>query len=166
MSIQNKQEKQAIIDEIKTEFDKASSVVAVDYLGLTVEEATKLRNNLRSQQVKFRVYKNTLIKRAIDGTEYEGLNENNIFSGSTALAFGSDDATAPARVISDAIKEFGKLAFKGGIVEGKIYDKVHIEDFAKIPSREVLVSRFMGSVKSPISKFTLTLKAYAEKMSE
>ena len=163
MSVEAKAAKQVVIDEIKERFEGAVSVVAVDYLGLTVEEADKLRSDLRKEDVQFTVYKNTLIKRAIDGTPFEALGEGDTLKGSTALAFCTEDATASARIIKKAIKDFNKMSFKGGIVEGEVYDKAQIEEFAAIPSREELIARFMGSIQSPMTKLALTLKAIAEK---
>jgi len=163
MSVEAKAAKQIIIDEIKENFDSAVSVVAVDYLGITVEEADALRANLRKEGVKFTVYKNTLIKRAIAGTPFEALGEGETLKGSTALAFSTEDATASARVLAKAIKDYKKMAFKGGVVEGAVYDKAQIEEFATIPSREELIARFMGSIQSPMTKLALTLKAIAEK---
>jgi large subunit ribosomal protein L10 len=162
MSVEAKAAKQVVIDEIKGKFDNAQSVVVVDYLGLTVAEADALRANLRKEGVDFTVYKNTLIRRAIDGTEYAGLAEGETLKGSTALAFSGEDVTAGARVLSKAIKDFKKMAFKGGVVEGTVYDKTQIEEFANIPGRDVLIARFMGSIQSPMTKLALTLKAIAE----
>ena len=152
-----------MIDEIKEKFDKAGSVVVLDYLGLTVAEADKLRADLRNEGVDMTVYKNTLIKRAIDGSDFAGLAEGDVLKGSQALAFSGEDVTAAARVLAKAIKEFNKMAFKGGVVEGTVYDKSQIEEFASIPGRDVLIARFMGSIQSPMTKLALTLKAIAEK---
>lgn len=151
MSAESKQQKQAVIDEIKGKLDGAQSAVIVDYIGITVEQADELRKNLREANVDYTVYKNTLIKRAIDGTEFEPLKDD--LEGPTALAISKDDATAPARVLSKSIKDFQKMAFKAGIVEGKYYDKEGIEAISKIPSREELLAKFLGSIKSPVSKF-------------
>jgi large subunit ribosomal protein L10 len=164
MSVEAKQAKQVVIDEIKEKFENAQSVVVVDYLGLSVAEADALRKQLREEGVDYTVYKNTLIKRAIDGTEYAALAEGDTFKGSTALAFSGEDVTAGARVLSKAIKELKKMAFKGGVVEGQVYDKEQIEEFANIPGRETLIARFMGSIQSPLTKLALTLKAIAEAM--
>jgi len=162
MSVEAKQAKQLVIDEIKTKFDNASSVVVLDYLGLTVSEADKLRADLRKEGVDLTVYKNTLIRRAIDGTDFAPLAEGDALKGSTALAFSGEDVTAGARVLSKAIKELKKMAFKGGAVEGVVYDKTQIEEFASIPGRETLIARFMGSIQSPLTKLALTLKAIAD----
>ena len=164
MSVEAKQAKQLVIDEIKEKFEKAGSVVVVDYLGLSVAEADALRKQLREEGVDYTVYKNTLIRRAIDGTDFAGLADGDTLKGSTALAFSSeDDVTAGARVVSKAIKDFKKMAFKGGVVEGQVYDKAMVEEFATIPSKEELIARFMGSIQSPMTKLALTLKAIAEK---
>jgi large subunit ribosomal protein L10 len=162
MSVEAKQAKQVIIDEIKERFENAGSVIAVDYLGLTVSEADELRAALRKEGVGFTVYKNTLIKRAIAGTSYESFGDGDTLKGSTALAFSGDDLTAGARVLAKAIKDYKKMAFKGGVVEGLVYDKAQIEEFSSIPSKEELIARFMGSIQSPMTKLALTLKAIAE----
>lgn len=163
MSVEAKQAKQLVIDEIRERIEGAVSVVVVDYIGLTVEEADELRAQLRAENVGFTVYKNSLIKRAIAGTEFEGLADGETLKGSTALAFCTEDATASARIIKKAIDKYNKMSFKGGIVEGTVYGKAQIEEFANIPSRDVLIARFMGSIQSPLTKLALTLKAIAEK---
>ncbi len=162
MSVEAKNIKQNVINEIKGRFEEASSVVVVDYLGIDVAEASEIRTSLRNEGVGFTVYKNTLIKRAIAGTPYEALGEGDTLKGSTALAFCIEDPTASARILAKAIKQYKKMAFKGGVVEGKVYDKSQIEKFATIPSREELIARFMGSIQSPMTKLALTLKAIAE----
>ena len=153
-------EKQAIIDEIKDKFERAESAVVIDYMGITVAQADAMRKKLREANVDYTVYKNTLVKRAIDGTDYAPMAE--VLEGPSALAFSYDDATAPARVLNDAIKEFKKMEFKGGFVEGEYYDKEAIAQIASIPSREVLISKFMGSIQSPISSFARVVKQIAE----
>lgn len=162
MSVEAKQAKQLVINEIKEKFEKAGSIVVVDYLGLSVAEADDLRKKLREEGVDYTVYKNTLIRRAIDGTDFAGLAEGETLKGSTALAFSGEDVTAGARVLSQAIKDYKKMAFKGGVVEGTVYDKEQIEEFANIPGRDTLIARFMGSIQSPMTKLALTLKAIAE----
>jgi large subunit ribosomal protein L10 len=164
MSVEAKQEKQIVIDEIKQRFDNSVSVVVVDYLGITVAEADELRKTLRENNVGFTVYKNTLVRRAIEGTPYEGLTD--ILKGSSAFAFCEEDATASARLLSKAIKQYKKMAFKGGVVDGEVYDSAQIEALADIPSREELLARFMGSVKSPISQFVRTVQAIIDDSGE
>ena len=154
-------EKQVVIDEIKDKFERAESAVVIDYMGITVEEADAMRKKLREANVDYTVYKNTLVKRAIAGTDYEDMAE--VLEGPSAFAFSFDDATAPARVLNESMKEFKKMEFKGGFVEGEYYDKDGIAQVANIPSRDVLISKFMGSIQSPIANFARVIKQIAEK---
>lgn len=153
--------KAPIIDEIKSHFDGAEGVVLADYRGLTVAEDTDLRRQLREAGVVYKVYKNTYIKRAIEGTTFEALKQN--LEGPTAVAFSKTDATAPARIISKFAKTAPKLEIKCGIVEGTFYDQNTIKAIADIPSRDELLSRLLGSLKSPISNMARVIKQIAEK---
>lgn len=153
-------QKQIIIDEIKDKFERAESAVVIDYMGITVAEADEMRKKLRETEVDYTVYKNTLVKRAIEGTKYEALGE--ILEGPSGFAFSYDDATAPARVLNDARKAYKKMEFKGGIIEGEYYDKENIEKIAAIPSRDTLISKFMGSIQSPIANFARVVAQIAE----
>lgn len=153
-------QKQIIIDEIKDKFERAESAVVIDYMGITVAEADEMRKKLREAEVDYTVYKNTLVKRAIEGTKYEALSE--ILEGPSGFAFSYDDATAPARVLNDARKAYKKMEFKGGIIEGEYYDKENIEKIAAIPSRDTLISKFMGSIQSPIANFARVVAQIAE----
>lgn len=153
-------QKQAIIDEIKDKFERAQSAVVIDYIGITVAEADAMRKKLREADVDYTVYKNTLVKRAIAGTEYEALSE--VLEGPSGFAFSYEDATAPARVLNESRKAYKKMEFKGGIVEGEFYDKDNIEVIAAIPSRETLISKFMGSIQSPITNFARVVNQIAE----
>ena len=153
-------QKQIIIDEIKDKFERAESAVVIDYMGITVAGADEMRKKLREAEVDYTVYKNTLVKRAIEGTKYEALGE--ILEGPSGFAFSYDDATAPARVLNDARKAYKKMEFKGGIIEGEYYDKENIEKIAAIPSRDTLISKFMGSIQSPIANFARVVAQIAE----
>ena len=156
--------KAPIIDEIKGYVDKASAAVLVDYRGLTVEEDTRLRKALREAGVVYKVYKNTYLKRAFEGTDFAQLNGE--LEGPTAIASGIDDATAPARVIAEFAKKAPKLEFKAGVVEGVYYDVKGIEKIALIPSRETLISKLLGSLQSPVANMARVLKQIAEKNGE
>ena len=160
MSEQAKQEKQIIIDEIKSKLDGAQSAVLVDYMGITVEQADAMRRKLREADVDYTVYKNTLMKRAIEGTPFEELGQ--AMEGPSAIAISKDDATAPARVLNGIIKEYQQMSFKAGIVEGAFYDKEGIQQIAMIPSREELIAKFMGSIQSPVGSFVRVLAAIAD----
>ena len=156
--------KAPIVDEIKATIDGAASVVLVDYLGLTVEQDTKLRKNLRAEEITYKVYKNTLIKRAIEGTEFESLSKD--LEGPTAIVVSKTDATAPARVIADFAKTANKLELKSGVVEGTYYDAEGIKVISQIPSREVLLSRLLGSLQSPIANLARVINQVAEQKAE
>ena len=156
--------KAPIIDEIKGYVDKASAAVLVDYRGLTVEEDTRLRKALREAGVVYKVYKNTYLKRAFEGTDFAQLNGH--LEGPTAIAFGMEDATAPARIIAEFAKKAPKLEFKAGVVEGVYYDVAGIEKVALIPSRDVLISKLLGSLQSPIANLARVIKQIAEKNEE
>lgn len=160
MSIQAQKEKQIVIDQIKEKLEKAQSAVIIDYIGTTVAEADAMRKKLRDANVDYTVYKNTLVKRAIEGTKYEGLAQ--VLEGPSAVAISYDDAIAPARVINGIIKEYKKMAFKAGVVEGTFFDASGIEAIATLPSREELIAKFLGSVQSPLSKAVRTFQAIAD----
>ncbi|MBE6031182.1 MAG: 50S ribosomal protein L10 [Clostridiales bacterium] len=164
MSVEAQAQKQIIIDEIKEKLEKAQSAVVIDYIGITVEQADAMRKKLREANVDYTVYKNTLVKRAIAGTKYEELAQ--VLDGPSAFAISYDDATAPARVLNDVIKEYKKMSFKAGVVEGTYYDAAGIEAVAAIPSRDVLIAKFMGSIQSPVSKLVRTFQAIADDKAE
>jgi large subunit ribosomal protein L10 len=160
MSVESQKAKQAVIDEIKDKMGRAASAVVIDYMGITVAEADAMRRKLRENNVDYKVYKNTLVSRAIDGTDYSELNA--ALAGPSAFAFSYDDATAPARILNGVMKEYRKMAFKAGIVEGAFYDAAGIQSIAEVPSREELLAKFLGSIQSPVSKFVRTLAAIAD----
>ncbi len=156
--------KQPIVDEIKGHVAGASSVVLVDYRGLTVEQDTALRKALREAGVTYKVYKNTLLKRAFEGTDFAQLD--GVLDGPTAVAFGAEDATAPARVISKFMKDAPALEWKGAVVEGTLYDVEGCKVLANIPGREELISKLLGSLQSPITNFARVIKQIAEQNGE
>ncbi|MBQ9912316.1 MAG: 50S ribosomal protein L10 [Firmicutes bacterium] len=164
MSVESIKTKSAIVEEIKSKLEGAESVVVIDYIGTTVEQATNMRAKLREADVDYTVYKNTMIARAVEGTAFEGLKDS--LEGPSALAISKSDAVAPARVINSAIKEYGKMAFKAGYVEGVFYDADGLTQIANIPSRDELIAKFMGSIQSPVGKFVRTLAAIAEAKAE
>ena len=153
--------KQPLVDEIAVALDGAQGVVLVDYRGLTVEQDTKLRKQLREAGVVYKVYKNTLVKRAIAGTAFEPMSEK--LEGPSAIAISTTDATAPARILAEFAKTADKLELKCGVVEGTYYDENGIKAIADIPSREVLLSRLLGSMQSPVANFARVIKQIAEK---
>lgn len=153
--------KAPVVDEIKEYAKDAASAVLVDYRGLTVEQDTVLRKNLREAGVVYKVYKNTMLHIAFEGTDFAQLDAN--LEGPTAVAFGIDDATAPARIIKEFAKTAPDIEFKAGVVEGTYYDADGMQTIADIPSRDVLISRLLGSMQSPITNFARVLNQIAEK---
>lgn len=153
--------KQPIIAEISSNIKDAAAVVLVDYRGITVAQDTILRKQFREAGVFYKVYKNTMMTRAFKGTEFEGLTEN--FEGTNAIAVSKEDATAPARIINNFAKECPALEMKAGIVDGVLYDAEGMKEIASIPSREELLSKFLGSIQSPITNFARVLNQIAEK---
>ena len=153
--------KQPIVEEISASIKEAQSVVLVDYRGLTVEQDTQLRKSLREAGVTYKVYKNTMMNFAFKGTQFEGLSE--YLNGPSAVAISTEDATAPARILAEFAKKADKLEIKAGVVEGIVYDAKGMQTIAAIPSREVLISKLLGSLQSPITNFARVMNQLAEK---
>lgn len=156
--------KQPIVQAIAEEIKDAQSVVLVDYRGLTVAQDTELRKQLREAGIVYKVYKNTMMKRAFEGTECEALE--NCLEGPSAIAISKDDATAPARILCKFAKDAPALELKGGVVEGTAYDVAGLTELSKIPSREELLSKLLGSLQSPIANFARVIKQIAEQGGE
>ena len=156
--------KKPVVEEISELLNGAATAVVVDYRGLTVAEDTELRKQLREAGVVYKVYKNTMINFAIKDTEFADLAQH--LEGPTAIAVCKDDATAAARVLAKFAKTAEALEIKGGVVDGIYYDAVGIGQIANIPSREVLVSKLLGSMQSPITNFARVIKQIAEKNEE
>ena len=152
--------KQPIVAEISELLNGAASAVVVDYRGLTVAQDTELRKQLREAGVTYKVYKNTMIKRAAEGTDFAALDPD--LEGPTAIAVSKEDATAPARILAEFAKKADKLEIKAGVVEGTYYDATGIAAIASIPSREVLLGKLLGSIQSPITNFARVLNQIAE----
>ena len=149
------QQKQGIVEDIKAKFENCQSAILIDYRGLTVEEVTDLRNKFREAGVEYRVLKNTMIRRAVDALGMEGLDS--VLEGPTAVAFGVEDAVAPAKIISEFIKKTNKTEIKAGVLEGKVVDVAAVNALASLPSREVLVAKVLGSMNAPITGFVTAL---------
>ena len=153
--------KQPIVEEISASIKDAQSVVLVDYRGLTVEQDTNLRKQLREAGVTYKVYKNTMMNFAFKGTDFEGLAP--YLEGPSAIAISTTDATAPARILAKFAKDAKALEIKAGVVEGTVYDATGMQAIAQIPSREELISKLLGSLQSPITNFARVMNQLAEK---
>lgn len=143
-----REEKVKVVEEIKEKLSSASSAVLVDYKGITVEEANKLRKECREAGVDYKVYKNTLVTIAAEELGLGDLKSH--LTGPTAIAFGMEDPVAPAKIVASHIDEFKKMEFKAGILEGEIIDKEAVEALSKLPSKEELIGKMLGSLNAPI----------------
>ena len=150
------EQKQVVVNEIKEKLEKATSAVLVDARGLSVAEDTELRKQLREAGVDYKVYKNTMMNFAVEGTQFEGLKD--YFEGPSAIAICYDDPTVAA-----GMKTAKTLEFKAGVIEGTCYDAKGMVAVADIPSREVLLSRLLGSFQGPMASFARVIKAIADK---
>lgn len=164
MKVPKIEAKQKVVNEIKEKLEKASSVVLVDARGLTVEQDTKMRKALREAGVDYKVYKNTMVNFAIKGTEFEALAPH--LEGPTSVAISYDDATAAARNLDSFVNNFEPLEFKAGVVDSIYYDATNIVKIAKIPPREELLSRLLGSFKSPMASFARVINEIVKKGGE
>lgn len=156
--------KQPVVEEIAGKVKDAKAAVLVDYRGLTVEQDTQLRKQLREAGIVYKVYKNTMMKRAFEGTDFAQLDPH--LDGPSAIALAADDVTAPARILAKFAEKAKALEMKGGVVEGTYYDAAGLAELAKVPSREELLSRLLGSMQSPIANFARVINQIAEKKAE
>ena len=156
--------KQPIVQAIVDDITDAQSIVLVDYRGLTVAQDTELRKQLREAGIVYKVCKNTMMKRAFEGTDFAQLDE--YLEGPSAIAISKDDATAPARIICKFAKTAQALEVKAGVVEGTVYDANGVAELSKVPSREELLSKLLGSLQSPITNLARVLNQIAEQKAE
>ncbi|MGN0252478.1 MAG: 50S ribosomal protein L10, partial [Oliverpabstia sp.] len=152
--------KKPIVEEISQNIADAESVVLVNYSGLTVAQDTQLRKELREAGIIYKVYKNTMMNFAFQGTPCEAMCKD--LDGTNALAISKTDATAPARIIAKFAKTAPKLELVAGVVEGGYYDQNGIKALAEVPSREELLGKLLGSIQSPIANFARVISQIAE----
>ncbi|KAA0765256.1 50S ribosomal protein L10 [Bacillus sp. SH5-2] len=156
--------KQQVVTEIADKLRASKSTIVVDYRGLTVSEATELRKNLREAGVEFKVYKNSLTRRAAESAEMAELNE--FLTGPNAIAFSNEDVVAPAKVLNDFAKDHEALEIKAGVIEGKLVTLDEVKAIATLPSREGLLSMLLSVLQAPIRNLALATKAVAEQKEE
>ena len=158
--------KKAKVEKLTEIIKNSVSGVLVDYKGITVEEDTKLRKELREAGVHYFVEKNTMLLRAFKECGIEGFEE--ALNGTTALAVSNDDQTAPARILGKFAEKAGdeKFNLKAGYVEGEVYDQAGVVALSKIPSKDVLLAQLVGSLQGPLQKLAATLNAVADKKKE
>ncbi|MBS7575967.1 MULTISPECIES: 50S ribosomal protein L10 [unclassified Enterococcus] len=156
--------KAAIVDQVAEKFQAAASAVIVDSRGLTVEEVTNLRKQLRDNGVEFKVIKNSILRRAAEKQGLEGLEE--VFTGPTAVAFSNEDVVAPAKILNDFAKDAKNLEIKGGVIEGKVSSIDEIVALAKLPNREGLLSMLLSVLQAPVRNVAYAVNAVAEAKEE
>lgn len=158
--------KQVLVDQITEQIQNASSLIVVDYKGLTVEEDTNLRREFREKGITYKVYKNTMVRRAAANIEGLDMLDDVNLVGPNSFAFGNEDPMEPIRIIKEFSKKVPKLEMKLGYVEGEFCDSSKLEELSNIPSREVLLAKLLGSFKAPMSNFVYLIDAIAKKKAE
>ena len=156
------EKKTEVVNEIKDKFENTKSVVIFDPRGLNVAEVTELRKALRESGSSYKVYKNTLTKRAVDALD---IKLDDYLEGPTAISF-SDDELAPVKIISDFAKKHEALELKAGIVEGKVVDAGELSVYAAIPSREGLLTMLAAGLMGTVKDLSICLDLYAKQKEE
>ncbi len=158
------EQKKQVVDEITEKFRASQTSVVVDYRGLDVAEVTELRKQLREAGIDFKVYKNSMARRAVEAAELNDLSD--VLVGPTALAFSNDDVVAPARILNDFAKKHEALEIKGGVIEGKVATLDQIKELADLPNYEGMVSMLLSVLTAPVRNFAYAAKAIAEQKEE
>ena len=152
------------VEVVTEKFKAAASVVIVDYRGLTVDEVTRLRKQLRDAGIEIKVIKNSILSRAAKAAGLEGLDE--VFTGPTAVAFSNEDVVAPAKIIDTFAQEAKALEIKGGVIEGKVSSVEEMIALAKLPSREGLLSMLLSVLQAPVRNVAYAVNAVIESKDE
>ncbi|WP_202081228.1 50S ribosomal protein L10 [Caldalkalibacillus salinus] len=159
-----REEKQQIVETIATKLRDSKSTLLVDYRGLDVSQVTELRKQLREAGVEFKVYKNTLARRATKETDWTELDQ--FLVGPTAIAFSEEDPIAPAKVIAGFAKENEELEIKAGVVEGQLLELDELKEIAELPSHDGLLSMLLSVLQAPMRNFALATQAVADQKEE
>ena len=158
------EQKQKIVADLAELMKNSASGVLVNYQGITVEDDTKMRKALREAGVKYMVQKNTLTGRACDEVGFSDLKQ--YLTGMTAIAISENDAVAPAKVLKEYAEKIESFTILAGYVDGAVVSADTVKELAEIPSKEVLIAKFLGSIKSPVYKLAYALQAVADKGGE
>ncbi|MDQ0209256.1 50S ribosomal protein L10 [Alkalicoccobacillus murimartini] len=156
--------KKQVVSDIATKLRESQSTVVVDYRGLSVSEVTELRKQLRDSGVEFKVYKNSMTRRATAETELTALDEQLV--GPTAIAFSKEDVIAPAKILNEFAKKHEALEIKAGVIEGQVASLEQIKALAELPSRDGLLSMLLSVLQAPVRNFALATKAVADQKEE
>ncbi|MGX7075943.1 50S ribosomal protein L10 [Globicatella sp. HMSC072A10] len=152
--------KQAEVTEVAEKLKAAASVVVVDSLGLTVEEVTNLRKELRENDVYMKVVKNTILRRAAAEAGIEGMDS--VFVGPSAIVYSESEVVAPAKIVAEFADKVEHLSIKGGLIEGEVSSAEDINALAKLPDRDGLLSMLLSVLQAPVRNTALAIKAVAE----
>lgn len=155
------EQKKQLVAELSEKISKAVTGIVVDYSGTTVADDTALRKELRENGVNYFVVKNTLLGRAVEGTELEGMKE--VLEGTTAIALSEDDYTAAARILCNFAEKHDNFKVKAGFLDGKLIDLATIDSLAKLPSKEVLLATVLSAFQAPIAAFARAVQAIVDK---
>ncbi|WP_077623953.1 50S ribosomal protein L10 [Sediminibacillus massiliensis] len=156
--------KKQVVTEIADKFRESKSTILVDYRGLDVAEVTELRTQLREAGVDFKVYKNTMTRRAVEEADFTALNDTLV--GPTAIAFSADDVVAPAKILNNFAKDHEALEIKGGVIEGNVASLEQIKELADLPNYEGMLSMLLSVLQAPVRNFAYATKAIAEQKEE
>src|SRR5690625_2177136 len=158
------EKKKGVVQEITDRFRDSQTTVIVNYRGLDVAEVTELRKQLREAGVEYKVYKNSMTKRAVTNFEIDDMNE--MLVGPTAVAFSKDDDIAPAKIINNFAKDHDALENKGGVIDGELASIEQIKELAQLPDHEGLVSMLLSVLQAPIRNLAYATKAISEQKEE
>lgn len=158
------EQKKEHVQEIADKFRESQSTLLVDYRGLDVAEVNELRKQLREANVEFKVYKNTMTRRAVEDVELSELSDTLV--GPTAVAFSNDDVVAPAKILNNFAKEHEALEIKGGVIEGEIATLEQIKELGNLPNYEGMVSMLLSVLQAPVRNFAYATKAIADQKEE
>ncbi|HLR09184.1 MAG TPA: 50S ribosomal protein L10 [Bacillota bacterium] len=158
------EKKKQLVQEITDKLRASQSTILVDYRGLDVSEVTELRQQLREAGVDFKVYKNTMARRAAEAADLSELNDTLV--GPTAIAFSEDDVVAPAKILNNFAKEHEDLEIKGGVIEGEMATLDQIKELANLPNYEGMVSMLLSVLQAPVRNFAYATKAVADQKEE
>ncbi len=157
-------QKQKTVADLAEQMRNSVSGVLVNYQGITVEDDTQLRKALREAGVNYMVQKNSLTGRACEQVGLDGLKEH--LAGMTAIAISENDAVAPAKILKKYAEKIESFTILAGYLDGAVVDAKTVEELADIPSKEVLIAKFLGSIQSPVYKFAYAIKAIVDKDGE
>lgn len=158
----NRDQKTDVISALNDTFSKAKFAVVADYRGLKVTELEKLRKNLRQSDAQIQVAKNTLLRLAVKGTPYESLTDS--FSGTTAVAVGFTEPVGPAKALAAFAKEYNAFSIRSASLEGSILKPEDVEALSKLPSREELLAKLLGTMAAVPTGFVRVLAAVPQKL--